>query len=315
MITNRRSALDFARDLSFAEIVTNPFLDIAARFWSADRYEAFQICYRSMRRIDDLVDDRKEVGEPLGADEKVRYIEILERWLDSVRRRSDPDPFQVEFAATLDRFAIPLWPWERLCHAMIYDLEHTGFKNLPAYLRYTEGAAVAPASVFMHLCGVRRTDTGFAPPAYDIRRAARPLAVFSYLVHIMRDFQKDQRRGLDYFAEDLLAEHDLKIADLRRIAESKGPVPDGFRRLMTRYLGFASYYQAKARRSIDLVKPHLEPRYQLSVEIIYGLYSLVHEQIDPLHGRFTELELQPAPDKVKARLEKIVAEFQAIPPS
>lgn len=312
MPTNRRSALDFARDLSFAEILTNPFLDIAARFWTHERYEAFQVCYRSMRRIDDLVDDRKIVGGQLSDDELSGYIRTLERWLASVRVHESQDPFQVEFVSTLDHFAIPLWPWERLCRAMVYDLNHTGFKNLRAYLRYAEGAAVAPASVFMHLCGVRRDDTGYRPPSFDIRRAARPLAIFSYLVHIMRDFQKDQLRGLDYYAEDLLAEHGLTVSDLRQVAQGKGAIPDAFRRLMERYVAFAAYYRDKARRTIDLTKPLLEPRYQLSVEIIYGLYSLVYESIDPQHGRFTEAELKPEPEQIQTRLEQIVSEFQAV---
>jgi len=313
MLNNRRSALDFARDLSFAEILTNPFLDIAARFWARDRYEAFQVCYRSMRRIDDLVDDRKIIGGQLSDDELSGYTDAFEDWLASVRAHESREPFQVEFVSTMDHFAIPLWPWERLCRAMIYDLNHSGFKNLRAFLRYAEGAAVAPASVFMHLCGVRRNETGYQPPVYDIRCAARPLAIFSYLVHIMRDFQKDQQRGLDYYAEDLLAEHALTASDLRQIAQGKGAIPNQFRRLMERYVTFAAYYRDKARRTIDLIKPQLEPRYQLSVEIIYGLYSLVYERIDPHHGRFTEAELKPQPDEIQTRLEQIVSDFRALP--
>ena len=63
MTPSKDQTLDFAREIPFDEILTNPILDIAARVWEQDRYDAFKICYRSMRRLDDLVDHRKETGE------------------------------------------------------------------------------------------------------------------------------------------------------------------------------------------------------------------------------------------------------------
>jgi hypothetical protein len=59
MVTKNNTYIDFAIDVEFDKILTNPILDIAARFWEKDRYEAFKVCYRSMRVIDDLVDNRK----------------------------------------------------------------------------------------------------------------------------------------------------------------------------------------------------------------------------------------------------------------
>jgi phytoene/squalene synthetase len=312
MDTPDKSSLDFAERMSFKEILTNPFLDIGARFWADDRYRAFQVCYRSMRKIDDLVDERKAEGGPIGAEEAIQYIDKIDDWLSAVRARNHEHPFLAEFTSMLDRFVIPLWPWERLGRAMAYDLKHDGFATFTSFLRYTEGAAVAPASVYMHLCGLRETASGFQPPRFDIRRAARPLAVFSYLVHIIRDFQEDQLRGLDYFADNLLTEYGLSRGDLRRIAEG-GPVTDSFRNLIRRYVDFAAYYRALARRTVDSVLPLMDPRYQLSVEVIYGLYSLVFEKIDPGHGEFTEESLNPAPEQVEARLERIIRDFKPTP--
>ncbi len=54
----------------FQKIVTNPILDIAARYWDNDRYEAFKICYKSMRIIDDFVDDRKVINKKISLFEK-----------------------------------------------------------------------------------------------------------------------------------------------------------------------------------------------------------------------------------------------------
>jgi len=302
------AGLDFAVDLDFDEILTNPILDIAARVWDEDRYAAFKVCYRSMRRIDDLVDERKASGEELSPDEIRQYRQQMYAWLELVRQQKSGDPFLVEFSRTLERFAIPLWPWERLCRAMSYDLKHSGFSSLLEFLRYTEGAAVAPAAVFMHLCGVRNSDDRVTPPAYDIRRAARPLAVFSYLVHIVRDFRKDAACNLHYFARELAERHGLSQPRLHQIALS-GEVPDGLRLLINQYKGFAAHYRAMARTTVDGLAPSLEPKYRLSVEIVYSLYSQIFERIDPDNGTFSTEELQPNPSEVKARLELTLAEF------
>ena len=42
------------------------------------------------------------------------------------------------------------------------------------------------------------------PLALMLRSAATPCAMFSYLVHIIRDFQKDQQNNLNYFADDVM---------------------------------------------------------------------------------------------------------------
>ncbi len=312
MSTRNENELDFAQDLDFSEILTNPILDIAARFWEEDRYEAFQVCYRSMRKIDDLVDDRKEVGEDITPKEMTEIRDLMLGWLEAARQGDRSNPFLQDFLKTLDHFALPLWPWERLCVAMSYDLDHNGFANFRAFLRYTEGAAIAPASVFMHLCGVTRTGSGYTPPAYDIREAARPLAIFSYLVHIMRDFQKDHMRGLNYFAEDGLARFDLSVDDLADMAR-KGEVTPQFRKLIARYVGFAEYYRARSRRTIDAILPYLAPRYQLSFEMIYSLYMQIFERIDPNVGNFTTAETNPSPSQVNARIEDTVQRFRAVP--
>jgi phytoene/squalene synthetase len=310
-MTDQRPRLDFAVEKDFTEILTNPFMDIAARFWDQPRYEAFKICYRSMRRIDDLVDDRKVVGVPLGQSEQTDYLTAMTHWLEAVKSGRAVDDYTAEFLSSLNRFAIPLWPWERLCRAMIYDLEHDGFSTFRTFLRYCEGAAISPAAVFVHLCGVEEvTDGVYRAPGFDIRRTARALAIFSYHVHILRDFQKDQLRGLNYFADDLIAAHSLTRADLRRAAET-GRVPDSLRELFRRYCSLADYYRGRARMILDRLPDSMAPRYRLSLEVIYGLYGLVFERVDPSTGTFSEKELNPSPDEIRVRLQGIIAAFKA----
>ncbi len=305
---NTKTRLDFALELDFSQILTNPILDIAARIWDDDRYEAFRICYRSMRRIDDLVDHRKAGAGTIAPAEAHVMESMIADWLASMHKGVGEGDYQKEFLKTCAHFVLPLWPWERLCRAMVYDLYHDGFASFNQFLRYVEGAAVAPAAVFMHLCGITRNGDGYASPRFDIRRVSRPLALFSYLVHIMRDFEKDQNSALNYFPDDLLARHGLTVADLRSIAASQTPTPQ-FRSLMSHYKGIAERYRREARAVMDATLPLLEPRYQLSWELIYNLYLQIYERIDPEHGTFTAPALNPSPYEVQARIQQTIDQF------
>jgi phytoene/squalene synthetase len=311
MVEQSRPELDFAPNLDFNEILTNPILDIAARFWEDERYEAFRICYRSMRIIDDLVDNRKATGSAISQVEREQYGRMIADWVDSIRCRRPSDDFQEKLIATIKRFRIPAWPWEKLASAMTYDLAHDGYPTFKTFLRYCKGAAVAPASVFMHLCGMIEENGVYRKPLFDSRKAARPLAIFSYLVHIVRDFQKDQKNNLNYFAHDLLLRHGLTAASLREIAKT-GELSRSFRNLMAQYQGLAEYYRRKARMTIDPILPHLKTRYQLSLEVIYSLYLQIFERIDPQAGSFRMSELNPMPGEIQDRIDHTIAVFQPV---
>ncbi|MCK4574677.1 MAG: squalene/phytoene synthase family protein [candidate division Zixibacteria bacterium] len=310
MKSDNTNPFDFARELDFQQILTNPILDIAARFWEDDRYEAFKICYRSMRVVDDLIDDRKATGDEISAHEKTQYAALVNDWVEAIHATTAQEQLQRLLIETIVRFNIPRWPWQRLARSMVYDLHHDGFASYRVFLRYAKGAAVAPASIFMHLCGISSTSDGYRPPEFNVRKASRPLALFSYLVHIIRDFEKDQKSNLSYFADNLLAAHGLNRAIMRQVADG-GDIPAGFRALMHQYRDFAAYYRGRARLMIDSVFPVLQPRYRLSLEIIYSLYSQIFERIDPDKGRFTTVELNPSPEEIQKRINATIAAFRS----
>ncbi len=303
-----KSDLDFALELDFSEILTNPILDIGARVWEKDRYEAFKVCYRSMRVLDDLVDNRKAEVRELAEQEKVTLTAMINDWVRGLKRQLGTDPFQRQLLEMTERFAIPIWPWEKLAEAMIWDIYNDRFPTLRSFIRYSEGAAVAPASIFLHLCGVRCAEHGCLPPLFDIRSSARMLARFSYVVHILRDFEKDQRRGLNYFGDNILAEHDVAHADLRTAAES-GEMPAKVRAVMDFYLRCAENYRARARRTLDRLEPQLEPRYSLSLELIYELYLQIYERLNEPDQTFSEATTLPLPDAVEERINSTIVRF------
>jgi phytoene/squalene synthetase len=263
-----------------------------------------------MRVVDDLVDDRKATGGRLTEPEIRQYQRVIENWTEALMTGKAADDFQGGLIDTIRKFQIPDWPWRRLARAMVYDLSHDGFSTFLTFLRYAEGAAIGPASIFMHLCGVQQTEKGYLPPDFDIRWAARPLAVFSYLVHIIRDFQIDQIHNLNYFPDQMLKAYRLDLPDLRSVAAG-GKIPDEFRQLMAKYFDLTERYRLMARTHIDDILPFLKPRYRLSLELIYSLYLQIFEKIDPKQGSFTKEELNPSPDEIQRRIEQTISSFKS----
>ncbi len=295
------------QDEDFEKILTNPILDIAARFWEEQRYQTFKICYKSMREIDDLVDHRKTEGIALTKEEIEEYSCRIRNWSERISN----GVCSPELSQTIRQFQIPVWPWQKLGKAMVYDLDHNGFSSLSVFLRYCEGAAIAPASIFMHLCGVKEVNGNHEPPEFDIRQAARPLALFSYLVHIMRDFEKDQRRNLNYFADDILLNCGLNKDELNTLV-LKHSSDDRIGVLFSEYKRIVGYYQKLALQTFEKLLPQLAPKYQLSLHIIYALYSHLYEKIDSHNQAYSETDLNLSPVEVQQRINLTVSNFRPV---
>lgn len=288
---------------------SNPILDIAARFWDVDRYDAFKTCYKSMRIIDDLVDDRKS-GTGIPESDRSLLLAIINDWVDGVMTSTPHSVNQGELVKTITEFQIPLWPWKRFSESMIFDLQNEGFKTLEAFLSYAEGASIAPASIGMHLCGVVKENGTYRRPSFDVKVVAEPFALFYYFVHIIRDFQEDQKKNLNYFAHDLLEENEVSSEMLREVARG-GKISLGFRRLMERYYTIAEYYRGEAVQMLNEIRSYLRPRYQLSLEVTYNLYLQIFERINVKHGDFTTAELNPTPYEVSQRVQATLSSFRS----
>ena len=161
------------------------------------------------------------------------------------------------------------------------------------------------------LAGLRELENKYSAPAFNVKEAATSCAIFSYLVHIIRDFQKDQLNNLNYFADDLLEKHGLNRNDLSGIARGD-QISNGFRELIAEYYQLAVEYRQKTYDCIRAIWPYLGPRYQLSLEIIFELYLMVFERIDILHGRFTTGELNPTPEESKKCVYRVIMNSRTI---
>jgi len=308
MDSQKDSFIEIFESIDFHRIKDHPNILVAANFWDHERFCAAKACYKFMRAIDDLIDNHKAKNRLIAVGERKEFISNVEEWMKMIIISQDCNPEQAELLETIERFKIPRWPLEAFAKSMIYDINNDGFPTLKAFLDYSEGASVAPAAIFVHLNSISKADGNYLNPSFDVRWAATPCAIFSYLVHIIRDFQKDQLNNLSYFADDLIAGCDLTREKLNEFAFGR-PVDDKFRRLISYYYKLAEEYRNKTYSVIREIRPLLEPRYQLSLEIIFNLYLMVFERIDLAHGRFTTEELNPTPDETRDRVYKTIVAF------
>jgi hypothetical protein len=285
MNSQRDKFIEIFDSIDFHRIKDHPNILVAANFWDHERFCAAKACYKFMRAIDDLIDNHKAKNKLIAVNERKEFESNVEEWLKMIIISKECNPEQAELLETIERFRIPKWALEAFAKSMIYDINNDGFPTLKAFLDYSEGASVAPAAIFVHLNSISKEEGNFVNPPFDVKRAATPCAIFSYLVHIIRDFQKDQLNNFSYFADDK------------------------FRRLIGNYYKLADEYRIKTYDIIREIRPFLEPRYQLSLEIIFNLYLMVFERIDVAKGKFTTEELNPTPEETRERVYRTIMEF------
>ena len=309
MNSQKDTFLGIFNTIDFNKIKDHPNILVAANFWEEDRFCAAKICYKFMRAIDDLIDNHKAKNKLIEPGERKEFVANVEEWLKMIIVSKECNSMQSELRETIEKFRIPLWPMEVFAKSMIYDINNDGFPSLDAFLDYAGGASVAPASIFVHLNGLQKINGRYEPPQFDVKWAATPCAIFSYAVHIIRDFQKDQLNNLSYFADDLILNNGLSRKELREFADGK-PVNDNFRNLIRQYYHLADEYRLRTYKIIEEIRPLLEPRYQLSLEIIFDLYLMVFERIDFENGTFTSEELNPTPEETRDRVYKVIMNFK-----
>lgn len=292
--------------IDFESITKHPNILIAAKFWDEERYHAAKVCYKFMRAIDDLVDDRKAELATFSDEEKQLLTEKVNNWINCLDEFRSVDPFVEEVIDTIARFKIPLKLFHNFSRAMLFDINNNGFSSYNEFIEYSEGASVAPASVFIHLCCLEKKGDEYFPPAFDVADVARPCALFSYIVHIIRDFRKDQYENLNYFATDMLSNNGLNADDLKKIAHG-ADIPESFRNMIREYMVEAKKYSDETIMQISKLSSKLDTRYMLSLKLIYALYQQVSDRIDPEKGIFTAEELNPTISELKQLVTEIIS--------
>ncbi len=311
VLTKNELYLNIFNSIDFEKIVDHPNILIAANFWDVERYQAARNCYKFMRAIDDLIDNYKTEHVTISSENQAQFELQVYNWIGTIADRKNEFPTHRELIETVQRFCIPFWPLEAFAKSMIYDIYHDGFPTLQGFIDYAGGASVAPASIFVHLAGLTKSDEKYVAPKFDVKDVATPCAIFSYLVHIIRDFQKDHLNNLNYFPDDLIEKYGMNRASLLAMAKGASITP-GFRKMIGELYETADFYREKTLRMIQYIKPLVEPRSQLSLEIIFDLYLMVFERIDIENGTFTSKELNPTWIEIKDRVGQVIDCFEEI---
>jgi hypothetical protein len=87
-------------------------------------------------------------------------------------------------------------------------------------------------------------------------------------------------------------------------------ITDGFRNMIKEYCVLAENYRQQTYQVIQNIWPLLEPRYRLSLLIIFNLYLMVFERIDTDHGNFSTAELNPTPEEIRLRVQETIRGFR-----
>ena len=73
MKSQQNQYFELFEKINFNKIADHPNILIAARFWEDERYLAAKTCYKFMRAIDDLIDNRKSEYKEFSDKEKIKF--------------------------------------------------------------------------------------------------------------------------------------------------------------------------------------------------------------------------------------------------
>ncbi|MBF0181781.1 MAG: squalene/phytoene synthase family protein [Magnetococcales bacterium] len=213
-------------------------LYLVSRLLGAGKRRLFLTAYAAMRVVDDLVDEDFLAGDAGHRD--ARRGEVLTRiavWRDQALActRGGFVPGDAAFAPmvfqglneTLGASDLGEWPWIALAAAMEHDVLEREIVTWEDFLAYCEGATVAPAATFAYILACEERGGRYRlerDPAF-CRERVRAMAVFCYLMHIVRDLSRDARRHVQLITipRETLAEAGLRREDLAAALQRRDP--------------------------------------------------------------------------------------------
>ncbi len=300
-----------AKDLNNLYLTSSYFTD-------PERYRAFCALYAVMRIVDDRIDDIPSRRQFTAADREREHA-VVHAWHRALTGTPESTPTAGQIAGcdtpqardllhaaseAMRLFPVPFRLWDNFFAAMHQDIECPRFATYRDFLDYTEGASVAPTTIYLYLICASPAAAGEPyrpPPDFEIIDCGRALGTFAYLGHILRDLAQDLatgEEGLLYLAADDMEARGVNEAILRADATRKRasePVLALVRALVER--SWAAHREGR-----ELLRPlagRLAPDRAFIIELIVTIYERVIAKIaacnyDPLRGdhRLTMAEKQ-----------------------
>jgi len=291
-----------ARDL-------NNLYRTSCHFHDLDRYRAFCAFYAIMRIVDDRVDELP-ARPGLSRDQLVAEHDVVDAWRSAVRacfQSAAGDwveglpPFPearhllAAFRESHARFAVPWALWENFFSAMHRDVDRPRFGTYQEFLRYAEGASVAPTTIYLLLIAAVDTGPRFPrplPQGFDLIRCGRHLGRFAYLGHVLRDLARDLFAVPEpqlYLAADDMAAFGVSEQNLAAEATARRAGPRT-RALVGELVRRARDELARGRAHMRALEGRLSADRAFVLEFIVALYQRILEKIqrcgnDPFTGR------------------------------
>jgi phytoene/squalene synthetase len=267
-------------------------LATAAEAFDDDRRRELFLCsYAAMRVADDLVDeDFLALSSDERDQQRVSLRHKLDRWLAQCVQATHgafdlAATEQLEplvFSALNERLpasSIGEAPWRSLHASLTRDANERPIEKWKDFLEYSEGACVAPATIFVYLAGCRFDESGAS--VFSAQRPAdefaRDLALFSYLVHLRRDLHADAQshEQLVLLPREWLTDCGVSSAEaLQQIREGKlEKVAPALARLRTETL----HYRERALPMLDEARSELGESAAATLERVFQLYDEAFE--------------------------------------
>jgi len=260
---------------------------VANFFFDPKIYYAFCATYASMRVIDDVIDNIE--GRRLLTDsERQQFIQKIDDWLAEIHSclndGEKANPIATALTDTFRYFPIPLRFWGNLAKVMREDLEKDRFQTFDEYLAYTEGAAIAPATIFMYFLTFKKNGSTYTcvRPDIDPNVYARPMAIFCYVAHILRDISIDlelNKTGLIYVPLKDLGAFSISEEDLFEFKRT-GTISEDFRSFMEFMVKRATHYKDESYKLFADLCPYLGQDAKFILTLLLSLYSETIHRIE-----------------------------------
>lgn len=270
---------------------------VAQRLDHPVKRRLFLVCYAAMRVIDDAV-DKRFLARPAAERTRTRGAmgDLLARWLDQAIAAAagtfvpDAAAFEPEVFVALNHYAgasnIGADPWRKLAAALRRDVEEQPLATWEDFAAYGEGAAVAPATIFLYIMACRVTDGHTTCLAGDVPLAdlARDMAIFCYLVHILRDLPVDATKSAQLLTipAEAIRAAGLDEAGLRNavaIGDHAQLAP-----LLEAILDRVRVHKRGAERALEKFAILLNENERSILVDLYGRYLAVHDAIVADHS-------------------------------
>lgn len=196
----------FDRCFEIAAFNRSPLFQ-ASRLLSPGKRRLFLASYAAMRLVDDLVDEQFITQPDPEGTLAVSVHAQVECWrrqaceaangtFQPTQASYEPQVFEA-LNLTVGCSNLSEWPWNALAVSMRADIDGRPMETWGDFLTYSEGATVAPATVFVYILASVSFENVFKTPEPLIfyREKVRDMAIFCYVIHILRDLACDVVRS------------------------------------------------------------------------------------------------------------------------